>query len=268
MRWLLLIFILFSCGQLQAQRSFDVAFCDIEPLYDTIPSKFYDDTDYTPQGRLRWDSSRYRRKVESVARLLDSMAMPVVALWGVESEQVVRDVVMATNGDYAYVHRTHDYSDGLDFALLYYGDRFFPERITPWRGALCVEGKADEYDVVIIINHRCTSLGVLLSERGWLHSGRRVIVVGTPSRVNPEEFGLQEHTSTVERAGRGNVVRGGGWQMRDRVASTWSGKVRCDVYVAEWLLDEQGVPRPTYDNRKYYGGVSSSLPIFAQFFYY
>lgn len=268
MRWLLLIFALLSCGGARAQRSLDIAFCDIEALYDTVPSKFYDDSDYTPQGRLRWDSQRYRRKVESVARLIDSLALPVVALWGVENEQVVRDVVMATEGDYAYVHRTHDGSDGLDFALLYYGDRFFPERITPWRGALCIEGKADGVDVAIIINHRCTSLGVLLSERGLLEFERRVVVLGTPGRVSPVEFGLKDHTSVAERAGRGNVVRSGGWQMRDRVSSTWRGEVRCDVYAAEWLLDGQGAPRPTYSNRKYYGGVSASLPIFAQFFYY
>lgn len=268
MRWLLLIFASVVFAEAQAQRSFDIAFCDVEALYDTIPSKFYDDSDYTPQGRLRWDSQRYRRKVESVARLIDSLALPVVALWGVENEQVVRDVVMTTEGDYAYVHRTHDGSEGLDFALLYYGDRFFPEHITPWRGALCVEGKADGVDVAIIINHRCTSLGVLLSERALLEPDRRVIVLGTPSRVNPIEFGLQDHTSMAERAGRGNVVRSGGWLMRDRVASTWKGEVRCDVYATGWLLDERGEPRPTYSNRKYYGGVSASLPIFTQFFYY
>ena len=267
MRCYLTILLLLCSTPAWAQRSMDIAFCDVESLYDTVPSKFYDDSDYTPQGRLRWDSQRYRLK-ESVARRIDSRALPVVALWGVENEQVVRDVVMATEGDYAYVHRTHDGSDGLDFALLYYGDRFFPERITPWRGALCIEGESDGVDVAIIINHRCTSLGVLLSERGLLEFERRVVVLGTPGRVSPVEFGLQEHTSVAECAGRGNVVRSGGWQMRDRVASTWKGEVRCDLYAAEWLLDGQGAPRPTYSNRKYYGGVSASLPIFAQFFYY
>ena len=83
MRWLLLIFFVLFFGEAQAQRSLDIAFCDIEALYDTIPSKFYDDSDYTPQGRLRWDSQRYHHKVESVARLIDSLALPVVALWGV-----------------------------------------------------------------------------------------------------------------------------------------------------------------------------------------
>ena len=141
MRWWLAILFLVCGTQAWAQRSFDVAFCDVENMYDTIPSTFYDDSDYTPRGRLRWDTARYRNKVQGVARLLDSLSMPVVALWGVENEQVVRDVVMATKSDYAYLHSTQDYSDGLDFALLYYGDRFFPEHVTSWRGALCVEGR-------------------------------------------------------------------------------------------------------------------------------
>lgn len=261
--------LLLLCGvDAWSQRSFDVAFCDVENLYDTMPSSFYDDSDYTPQGRLRWDTARYRHKVESVARLLDSMAMPVVALWGVENEQVVRDIVMASKSYYAYVHRTHDYSDGLDFALLYYGDRFFPEHVTSWRGALCVEGRADGHKVAIVVNHRSTSLKVLLTERGLLEGKKVVIVLGTPSKSDLRSFGLQDHTLASESAGRGNMVRGNGWIMRDRIASTWGGKVHCDVYAARWLIDELGTPRATYVGNRYYGGVGAYLPIFAQFFHY
>lgn len=268
MRCLFAILLLLCSTSAWAQRSLDIAFCDVENLYDTIPSSFYDDSDYTPQGRLRWDTARYRHKVESVARLIDSMAMPVVALWGVENEQVVRDIVMATKSDYAYVHRTHDYSRGLDFALLYFGDRFFPEHITPWRGALCVEGRADGRDVAIVVNHRSTSLGVLLSERGLLKGDRAVIILGTPDNTNLQAFGMQDHSLAPERMGRGNVARSDGWIMRDRIASTWGGEVRCDVYAARWLVDESGHPRSTYAGKRYYGGVSAFLPIFAQFFHY
>ena len=40
------------------------AYYDLDRLYDTIPSLFYDDTDYTPEGRLCWTDERYRTKVE------------------------------------------------------------------------------------------------------------------------------------------------------------------------------------------------------------
>lgn len=268
MRWWLAILLLVCGARAQAQRSFDVAFCDVENLYDTIPSSLYDDSDYTPRGRLRWDTARYSQKIKDVARLLDSLSLPVVALWGVENEQVVRDIAIQTKGDYAYIHRTHDYSDGLDFALFYYGDRFFPERVTPWRGALCVEGRADGRDVAIVVNHRSTSLGVLISERGLNENGRIVIVLGIPSQNNISSFGLQDHALEAERAGRGTSYRESGWEMLSRIASSWGGEVRCDVYAARWLLDERGGVRPTYKGGRYYGGVSSSLPIFAQFFHY
>ena len=56
------------------------------------------------------------------------MALPLVALWGVENEQVVRDIAAACRGDYSYLHRTLNSLDGMDFALLYYGDLFYPTR--------------------------------------------------------------------------------------------------------------------------------------------
>ncbi len=265
----LLIFLFALCSLCaRAQQSLDIAFCDVDALYDTIPSKFYDDRAYTPQGSRHWDSQRYRHKVEGVAALIDSMAMPVVALYGVENEAVVRDIALATKGDYAYIHRTMDSRDGLDCALLYYGDRLFPETITSWRGALCVECVVDGRKMAIIVNHRCSSLGVLMAERRLSDDGRSVIVLGTPYMQNMAELGLVDHTSEAEAAGRGNLLRSGRWQMRDRIASSWGGKVRCDVYAKRWLLDEKGGARSTYDRQKYYGGVSGVLPIFAQFFYY
>ena len=50
-------------------------------------------------------------------------------LYGVENESVVRDVAAACKGDYAYLFRTTDSYNGLDFALFYFGDRFFPDRV-------------------------------------------------------------------------------------------------------------------------------------------
>lgn len=116
------------------------AFYDADRLYDTLPSPFYDDADFTPQGRLKWDTERYRSKIRRTAAVIDSMALPLVALYGVENERVVRDLAAACRGDYSYLHRTLNTLDGLDFALLYYGDRFFPHRTEPGDRTLYVEG--------------------------------------------------------------------------------------------------------------------------------
>ena len=64
-----------------AQPRIGIAYCDLDHLYDTIPALFYDDSDYTPGGRLAWDTERYRRKIARTAAVIDSMRMPLVALW-------------------------------------------------------------------------------------------------------------------------------------------------------------------------------------------
>ena len=71
------------------------------------------------------------------------MGLEIVALWGVENEAVVRDLVTSCRGDYSYIHRTLNTLDGMDFALLYYGDRFFPHYVEPGRRYLYVEGTLD-----------------------------------------------------------------------------------------------------------------------------
>ena len=64
MRRVLLALALFLCCAVQtvAQERFGVAYYDVDKLYDTIPSKFYDDRAYTPNGKLGWNTERYRRR--------------------------------------------------------------------------------------------------------------------------------------------------------------------------------------------------------------
>lgn len=250
----------------QHPQGFSAAFYDADCLYDTIPSRFYDDSDYTPQGRLRWDSGRYGRKVEVVARVVDSLGTDVVALYGVENEQVVRDIAAACSSDYAYVHATADADNGLDFALLYFGDRFVPERTMRWRNALCVHGSAAGAPLTIVITHRCTSLGVLAARlRQMYGEDNNIMVMGTPNKLNFPEYGLCDATAAAERAGRGNSCTAGRWRMRDRIATNMSGIAVCDVYAARWMLTRTGEPAPTYDRTKYCGGCGRYLPLFIYF---
>lgn len=137
---LLFTFFLLSAGCALAQPRIGIAYCDLDHLYDTIPALFYDDSDYTPGGRLAWDTERYRRKIARTAAVIDSMRMPLVALWSVENEAVVRDIAAACRGDYSYLHQTLNSLDGMDFALLYYGDLFDPHYEEPGRRYLYIEG--------------------------------------------------------------------------------------------------------------------------------
>ncbi len=104
-----------------------IAFWNVENLFDTIPSPFYDDAEFTPRGANKWDTKRYKTKIANLARVLDELAADVVGLAEVENEGVVRDLVQALETDYNYIHRTSGDSRGIDQALLYKGDKFFPD---------------------------------------------------------------------------------------------------------------------------------------------
>ncbi len=253
----------------QAQR-LGIAYYDVERLYDTVVSPFYNDTDYTPDGRLRWDTERYRRKIVHTAAVIDSMNLPLVALYGVENETVVRDLARACRGDYSYFHRTLNKPDGLDFALLYYGDRFFPHYTEPGNNYLYIEGtlstdRGEPCDTLGLLLCRNERMAYMLSN--YLRKerpGAKLLILG---RFKPAEIrtrGFRDATARAERAGRGNFFRRAGWQMRDRIAADTALCIeRCDVYVRRWLLDPlNGKPLPTYEYTRYRGGYGSRLPIF------
>lgn len=248
----------------QPSASFGVAYYNVDKLYDTIPSRFYDDRDFTPQGAKAWDGSRYRHKVKQIATVVDSMALPVVALYGVENEQVVRDIAAACHEDYAYIHRTSNAYDGLDFALLYFADMFFPERVIEYRGALCVVAEVCGEPLTIVATARCTSLGVLLEEQKLL-GDNNIIILGDVGKLNFKKLGLRDATEPVGCALRGNRISRGVWQLRDRVLTNIDSAAHSDVYIKRWLLQPSGMPRPTFEGAKYCAGGSSYLPIFIYF---
>ncbi len=127
MRCTLFILVLLALGlSVSAQRRASVAFWNVENLYDTLPSPFYDDREWTPRGANRWDTERYRAKIENLASVIDELAADIVGLSEVENEAVVRDLVTALRTDYNYIHLTSGDSRGIDLALLYKGDKFFP----------------------------------------------------------------------------------------------------------------------------------------------
>lgn len=149
---------------------------------------------------MRWTGERYRRKVMQTAAVIDSLGLPLVGLYGVENESVVRDVAAACKGDYAYLFRTTDSYNGLDFALFYF--RRPPSSRTGWRRAFwwtaagdCAEpgrvcllmSASDRYIGYKIEEHRRAASRRTAAGRG-AHGGCRAAAlrtVGTPCGGTP-----------------------------------------------------------------------------------
>lgn len=252
----------------RAQSPFAVAFYDVDRLYDTVPSPFDSDKGFLPRGEMRWTGERYRRKVAQTAAVIDSLGLPLVGLYGVENEAVVRDVVAACHGDYAYLFRTTDSYNGLDFALLYYGDRFFPDRVEAgyfWMaaaGELLGAGR-----ICLLMSASDRYIGYKIEEHRRLHPDERLLVLGRTAGVDAARSGLREPLAAAQRAGRGTWRRGNRWELRSNVlADTAFHAVRGDVYARRWLFDPAGeAPWATYTRRRYDGGYGANLPVFCYF---
>lgn len=265
---LLLLAALAMCGPFapaQTRRPLGIAFYDLDGLYDTIPALFYDDSDHTPQGQLAWNTERYRRKISRTAAVIDSMALPLVALYGVENEAVVRDLSAACRGDYTYLHSTMNAFDGLDFALLYYGDLFRSTESEQLRDCLYIEGILRRDTVGLLLSRDPRMAERFIAEHRSERPAVRLLVMGRIPSHAARRYGLTEPLRRAERAGRGNVrYPNGSWYMRDRIlADTLFEVCGADVYARRFLFDERGTgPLPTYSRDRYRGGWSFSLPIF------
>ncbi len=276
-------FLILNSSYSNAQQRIGITYYDVDHLYDTVPALFYDDESYTPDGRLRWNTERYARKIRHTASVLDSMRMPLAALCGVENEAVVRDLVAACGQDYCYVHRTLNALDGMDFALLYYGDLFFPGYVEAGRSYLYVEGELHLPPARTSPHEagtrppqpRSERIGLLLSNdtrfAAWAlrdlreeRPGVKMLVLGRSTTVDCARMGLADATARAARAGRGNVRYRSGWTMRDRIlADTALRTAGGDVYARRYLFDKRGTrPLPTYEKETYRGGYSYALPVF------
>lgn len=214
-----------------------MSYFDVGRLYDTIPSPFYDDKAYTPKGKRLWTAQRYNQRIKEVVGVIDSMNMPIVALFGVENETVARDIVTLSEGDYSYIHRTLDYYDGLDFALLYHGDKLFVEHIRNTYHSLYVACEIDDKKVDIHLTRLGRKFRTTLSPVEG-RSADITIVGGALSANDIKRLSMSDILKASERRGEGDTRnKRGGWYLRSRVGMTGDfDHYRGGVYITPWLL--------------------------------
>jgi len=112
----------------QSEQTFRAAFYNVENLFDTIAHTLKDDKEFTPQSRSNWNTSRYFKKVNDLAKVLTDMGSPfLVGLCEVENGDVLTDLCQALKeGYYQYIHHHSPDNRGVDVALIYQPAYFRP----------------------------------------------------------------------------------------------------------------------------------------------
>ncbi len=166
----LFAFISVQFFHLNGQSSFQVAFYNVENLFDTIsdPNKY--DKEFIPGTKTDWNSTRYWKKHKDLARVFDSMDWPeIIGVSEVENSTVLKDLRKMMKGKkYDYVHYDAPDLRGIDVGLLYQPkfmkvlsstNIFVPlpdaDTLIPTRDILYVEGKIKSSGdtLHIFVNH-------------------------------------------------------------------------------------------------------------------
>jgi hypothetical protein len=106
-----------------------VAFYNVENLFDTIDDPITIDEDFTPAGKLQWNSARYSEKLSRISEVIDLLPgeLPLfIGLCEIENKAVLLDLVRepALNaspkkGRYEIIHADSPDERGIDAAALY-----------------------------------------------------------------------------------------------------------------------------------------------------
>ena len=112
-------------GGLDLPDEVQVAFYNIENLFDTRDNPDKIDEDFLPGGRFEWTQDKYQKKLKNIASAIGAMerAGPhILGLAEVENRNVVEELLNQSNPElrkYEIIHEESPDARGIDVALAY-----------------------------------------------------------------------------------------------------------------------------------------------------
>jgi len=109
--------------EFKTQGNYRMAFYNVENLFDLVNAPDKADDEFTPEGKKEWTAERYQKKLNDLAKVIETMGYPaIIGLCEVENELVLKDLTQRTslkNYGYKIVHYESPDFRGIDVALIY-----------------------------------------------------------------------------------------------------------------------------------------------------
>lgn len=148
-----------------------IGFYNVENLFDTEDDPIKEDSEFLPEGRYKWTTEKYLKKLDNLALAISNMGAngpDILGVAEVENIQVVKDLVQLASlkkrGYEVIVEESEDIR-GIDVGLIYDPKVFkyishkgydvdFPEEPDyTSRKILVVEGQIKGENLYVIVNH-------------------------------------------------------------------------------------------------------------------
>ena len=181
------LFLLISIPSLSQHNTdeFSILFYNVENLFDTRDDSETSDEEYTPNGDRYWNYKKLNLKLQNISKVIlssNGWEMPaIVALSEIENREVLELLTKKTplkSVKYKIIHKESPDPRGIDVALLYDPNRFYPisykhypmlrksGTIKKTREILYVSGIANGQDTVhIFVNHWSSRYSGVLETR-------------------------------------------------------------------------------------------------------
>jgi hypothetical protein len=103
-----------------------VMFYNVENFFDTYDDSLTDDNDFLPDGLMRWNLTRYNRKINSLFKTIIAAGEwdppALVGFCEIENRKVLEDLIYGTNlskFNYSIIHEESPDRRGIDVCLIY-----------------------------------------------------------------------------------------------------------------------------------------------------
>ena len=125
---LLLLTLNFKSGysQVMPSQPVRIMFYNVENFFDIYDDSLTDDNGFLPDGLMRWNLTRYKKKTNSLYKTIIAAGEweppPVIALCEIENRKVLEDLIYGTyllKYNYSIIHEESPDRRGIDVCLIY-----------------------------------------------------------------------------------------------------------------------------------------------------
>jgi hypothetical protein len=162
-------------------------FYNTENLFDTYDDTLKDDEEFLPGGLMRWNRTRYFKKINSVYKTIIAAGEwdppAIVGLCEIENRKVLEDIVYGTalsNFGYGIIHEDSPDPRGIDVCMIFRKDIV---KVIDHRAWIPPEVRKGEFHSRSVLYVKCTVLGdtLHLLINHW-PSRRGGVLAGEPLR--------------------------------------------------------------------------------------